>query len=475
MKSAWSINQKLKTFNYRYNKNIFITFDTKEFIFCATESEEWNHAVFCLLLKNFPKIKKFKVPNFLNNKICKKSSLLKYKFLKNYINRISYFLKRNDKYFLSNTYLQTTELQRLEVYLRQLPLKRYPLPENQSTTTSFGNNWRNTKLFSDLGKNKIENIIYKNIAFFLPSIFLEDYKKQITYLKNFSLPIQPKVIFTTNQHFTNENFKFWAAEMHCSGTRLVVGEHGGFGVGLFNGAHEYERQICDYYFSTGWKDPNDRKVIPIGGNRHILSKLKPKKEGNGILLCGLMPKYTSDIRSMMNSDQVPEYLNGLFKFYQILPDEIKKLISVRLYSPDYNWQQAEKWKTQFPQVKLSTKESCPIEKLLINGRILVSTYCATSYLESLSANYPTIIFWDKKIWEIKKTAKPFFSELENAKVFFSEPNAAAIHLTKIWNEIPKWWQSKKVQDARFNFCNTYIKNPKNISRIIQKHLNNIAS
>ena len=59
-------------------------------------------------------------------------------------------------------------------------------------------------------------------------------------------------------------FKLWTASKTSTGTSLIVGEHGGLGVGLLNGTHRYELSIADTYLSTGWTSSTQPKIVPVG-------------------------------------------------------------------------------------------------------------------------------------------------------------------------------------------------------------------
>jgi DnaJ-class molecular chaperone len=65
--------------------------------------------------------------------------------------------------------------------------------------------------------------------------------------------IQTNPFFRMNTHShqggnatdVDDFFKAFAANKVEQGTRLIIGEHGGMGVGLLNGVHKYELDIAD--------------------------------------------------------------------------------------------------------------------------------------------------------------------------------------------------------------------------------------
>ena len=150
--------------------------------------------------------------------------------------------------------------------------------------------------------------------------------------------------------------------------------------------------------------------------------------------------------SAMVGPQWLRYLVDQFAFCEALGEELMDSLLVRLYPDDYGWDQQKRWQEKFPQIDLDTGED-PIEKRIAESRIYVSTYNATSYLESFTMDVPTIIFWNPDHWEVRASAKPYFEELERVKVFHKSPESAARHIQIIWNDVNTWWKSIEVREA----------------------------
>ena len=111
-------------------------------------------------------------------------------------------------------------------------------------------------------------------------------------------------------------------------------------------------------------------------------------------------------------------------------------------------------------------------ELIKDCRIYIATYNATSFLEPLNWNIPTIIFWDPKYNELNEIAKSDFELLKDVGIFHETPESAAKQMTEIWDNIPYWWNNNKLQSTRRNFCEKYVKSysmPLNAaSKIIKK-------
>ena len=85
----------------------------------------------------------------------------------------------------------------------------------------------------------------------------------------------------------------------------------------------------------------------------------------------------------------------------------KKQFKIRVYAKgDYNWKQEERWFKRFPKVNVDRGESS-LENAISNSRLVITNYNGSTYQETLSANIPTIIFWDMSLSEIFFSKKWF--------------------------------------------------------------------
>jgi putative transferase (TIGR04331 family) len=112
-------------------------------------------------------------------------------------------------------------------------------------------------------------------------------------------------------------------------------------------------------------------------------------------------------------------------------------------------------------------------KELQNSRICVSNSNQTVLLETLNLNFPTIIYFDSKFDELKKSVIPYYNILKDSKIFFEDSVKAAIHINDIWDNVDDWWQSKKVQNAVNLFCIKFSKRATNFK--LHRFLNELNS
>ena len=109
-------------------------------------------------------------------------------------------------------------------------------------------------------------------------------------------------------------------------------------------------------------------------------------------------------------------------------------------------------------------------ELLQHSKIFVSKYNATTFLETLAMNIPTVIFWNPSHSELRESAIPYFEKLRQVGIFHDNPVSAAEHISNVWESVDKWWGSKILQEVITDFCKIYNNTPANRITDIGKNL-----
>ena len=99
-----------------------------------------------------------------------------------------------------------------------------------------------------------------------------------------------------------------------------------------------------------------------------------------------------------------------------------------------------------------------------------ASFNATTYLESLTMNVPTVIFWNPNHWEIRKSSELYFEALEEVRIFHTTPQSAAKHVSAIWNDVNSWWYSNPVQEVVEVFKHQFSRIPGNLLGEIHREL-----
>ena len=361
------------------------------------------------------------------------------------------FTGRNDYFFVS-TYLPKKYELLLQFKLAQIP-KFWISPIAPKFTLQLDK--RRFTLASTKNETNFEKFAKKMVVKYLPTLYLEGYESILKSVKKLPWPSTPKAIFTSNSFFEDEFFKVWAAEMVSKGTPLFIGQHGGnYGVSLFNFSEDHEVKISDNYFSWGWEDENRKWIRPLFNLKMIHARQSWNPNGNLFVVTMALPRYSYHIYAIPISSQYLDYLNDQFRFVSALPNFLQREILVRVFPEDFGWSQEDRWKARFPEIRIDDGKTA-MKIRISQCRIYISTYNATTFLETLLLNVPTIIYWNPFFWELREDAIPYFDELRNVGILHDTPESAAAKVSEVWQNIQGWWLQDSIQDARLFFCERF--------------------
>ncbi len=319
---------------------------------------------------------------------------------------------------------------------------------------TYDNKFRNWKLESKNSNSKFENVIREIIPLFMPSIFLEGFKRHYLDQSIYKMRNIPRIIFTSNKHIFDDAFKILAIRFIEKGSKLIIGNHGGGSPLLFNDTKDYEAEISDYFLVTGSHNQISKNSYNVG---QFWSRIKNNiydRNGQLLIISGIHPRYAIEIHSYALSSQILNYFQDQFSFYQNLPKNIRRETKVRLYFNDYGWEEKKRWKDNCGDIQfanITEKLADQIKKC----RLAISTYNATTYIELLAANIPVMIFWDEDIWQCCESSKIDFELLESVGIFHKSPHSASKMVEKVWNKIDLWWENENLQKVRREFCEKY--------------------
>lgn len=459
-----------------YQNNPFVPNDMNDFNSMYIE-DSWNEFIYGSILawKKFP-VHKIDIKNNPHNDSCNKKLLdlpsgfkKKLRKLINFISGLSY--NKKDFFFISSYFSTKFEIF-LQFKLGQVPSLWASIP---SPLGQINLNARNWQLSDSKNVNDFSSFLRFLIPLHIPINYLEGYKLSKILCKNLPWPKRPKAIFTANSFMFDDVFKVWAAGKTEEGVPLITGQHGGhYGIGSWSFLEEHQIAISDYFLTWGWKKPKHNKVIPFGNIKGFGKSFKAKKTGIALMVQVAIPRQSYQIlSSIVSASQWGEYFDDQCRFFEALPDKLQAHIVIRLYPTDYDNSQKERWLERFPRVILDEGKR-PIRFQIDKTKLYISTYNATTYLESMSLNIPTIIFWNTKHWELKDSAAPYFEKLKLAGIFHENPESAANQMIKVWDNIEDWWNSPEVQSARIDFCKEYAYIPEKPLETLEKIFLKIA-
>lgn len=298
----------------------------------------------------------------------------------------------------------------------------------------------------------------------LPIYLVEGYSQLAKCWSIARWPMLPRAIFTSNAFQFDEVFQHYAAtQKACHGAKLIIGQHGGVsGILKWSFGEEHQTRIADKFVSWGW-GAGDPKIEP----GFVLTNFgqRIRNSANGCLLLTTVPmrRYSHKGGAWpVGPEQSAGFLADQLKFYQGLSTSISSRTILRIFASQdrrFGTGYVEAWKHRFPQVEVDNSTS-PIKQVLRKTKLFVYTYNSTGYLECLSMNFPTVMFWDPKLFETKKVFTDSLANLERVGIFHSTPESAAKHINQVWDELESWWDAPHVQQARQQFVDEFARPPR---------------
>jgi putative transferase (TIGR04331 family) len=304
----------------------------------------------------------------------------------------------------------------------------------------------------ELYDNEFESILSHMLPHDIPQCFLETYASTERVMQK-KYPSCPDVIFSTVSYYFDECFKQWAAASSEQRTLLIGIQHGGnYGSEAFMPTLEHEIAITDRYYSWGWHSCElPLKISPMPATKLVGRKtIGASNQKDGILFaCTTLPRYLYRIQ-IFNNAIFPEYLNWQYRFVRSLDPFIRDRVSVRLFH-DYGWDLRDRWQDHFPDVKIENME-IPFLKSMASCRIFVCDHLSTVHAEALSADKPTLLFWNPASIKLKDEVIPYYDELRASGILHDSPESAAEMLIRIYEDVEGWWHASERTSAlkRFN-------------------------
>lgn len=441
--------------NFSYNLDDWCPLNFSEFWFDIT-SEEWNEVIFSECIKVHEiifEIRRERIEPSRNQL----SKPINYKDISIYLNKLYSKLVRTTQTgsILLGAYIPISKLIRLQLKLVQVPYLKIPklevLPSKNKSLM------RENLCQEFICFNSFEIFLTGLIRSLIPKNYLEDFLQTKAKVMN-ALPSNPRAIFTANSYHGDDNFKIWAAEKVSLNIPLIIGQHGGsFGTALINQSEQHQLKIADKFLSWGWKIQGGDNVIKFP-SLQLSGRASIKGDPNGKILHVLssLPRYFYQHFSMPVAGQFLSYLENQILFLNELEDNVSKHVIVRTDKSGVNtgWNIAQVLDVAGHSFRID-KSKDSLHKSLKKSRLCICTHNATVFLECLSMNFPTIIFWQPSHHEVRPDAAPFFKLLVDAGILFYSSEDAAKQVNKVTTNIDHWWYSDSVQSARKTFCEQY--------------------
>ena len=385
------------------------------------------------------------------------------------LNLISNHLVLNKNAYISSTYLPISKEIKLQLSFAQFPIMwRNYLEYEEMNKPDLMLRINNSKYLDEkFGLDIIEKLLVELI----PVCYLEGFSELRKSVENSNLPKNPKFIFTSNDFNAFEKFKMYAALNAEIRSNYFIGQHGN-NYGTFNAYLPLiEEQTPNKFITWGWKSHSNTHVS--GFNlKNVGRKFTSNPEGGLLSVQYPLQINPMEINPFFNSEL---YLRDQFKFINELNPKIQKSLTVRLSSTTEGSLDNEKRKFMDSNPDINVDQGMGnYLNALSKNRLAVFSYDSTGLLENLSANIPTLAFWQFGLNHVNDDARAFYELLKDCGIIFFDPISAAQKINSIWDDVSSWWNSTDIQKARISFCNCYSRKSRrpvrDLRRIIRENI-----
>lgn len=257
--------------------------------------------------------------------------------------------------------------------------------------------------------------------------------------------------------FYDDPYRFRLAAARAAGTRLVFIQHGGnYGHVRTYGTspiYEYNQHA---FLTWGWTTHGVHKgnFVPMPHAQLEGLRGRHRDESGRLILVGAeMSTFNYRLDSKPQPMEFVEYRRDKAVFLNALPQAAR---SVSLYRPYFDTRSGLE---DAPWVlrRAPEAERCTgsLDEHMLRCRLLVLDHHGTTLELALAADVPTVLFWNPQHWRVCPETEEALEWLEAAGIYHRTPASAAAHVGRIWDDVPGWWQSAPVREARAKWCARY--------------------
>ena len=309
------------------------------------------------------------------------------------------------------------------------------------------------------GGDRFCAFVAKMLPALLPVYLVEGYPLLAEHWHGKHWPRAPKVIFTSNAFQYNEVFQHYAAtKIATTGSKLVVGQHGGVsGILKWCFGADHQTRIADKFLSWGW-GTEDKRIVPAFVLTILGRHLRNAKNGCLLLTTAPIRRYShKGIAWPVGPQQSEAFLSYQLGFARNLNGAASSRVLLRIFENldrRLETEYVDRWRLNFPDIRIDDSKKS-IFAALKATKLFVYTYNSTGYLETLSMNFPTVMFWDTNLFDGKPAFNAMLGELEGVGIFHRTPESAAAHVNRVWDDLDRWWHAPELQRCRARFIKNF--------------------
>ena len=221
--------------------------------------------------------------------------------------------------------------------------------------------------------------------------------------------------------------------------KLVLSQHGGgYGIARRLSLDKHFVECFDKYYT--WVHLfQATKGFPDAF--HETKKFKNQirysnPSGDIMWIATTVSRYKTFVEDGLAGPHMMHYFDQQKKFFNTLTEGAKDLLLWRYFNDP--WEDVDRVKDFAPNLKVqhgSKKQlgkKSDFIKELNKCRLAIHTANETTYLEALSSNFPSLLFWDPEFYNVRAELAPVFDALVDAGILHYTPESAAQKLNEVY-------------------------------------------
>jgi hypothetical protein len=312
--------------------------------------------------------------------------------------------------------------------------------------------WRLAKFKAAGEGSSLLDAIKRLLPLFIPVAYLEGLRE----LRAAALRVpvgSPKGFYTANALYHHLLFKLLAAE-HQQSTLLLGHQHGGsYGMELRHAPEEYERSVCDIFYTWGWDEGSGetRALSPPA-----FKKVARRKRWALMLSLGDFPNTYYRIQFFPAADGAKRTIEDTLNFARDLPGIPAGKVLIRPSPTDYGRGWLDELRRLLPDAQVDRFEKGSIERFAVS-EVVFHNYISTGWLESIWLDVPTLALYDPDVYAFRREVAASVDIFERFGLLHRSGSSAAKFYTAVRHDVEGWWNQPEFRSARAEFSAHYVR------------------
>ncbi len=286
-----------------------------------------------------------------------------------------------------------------------------------------------------------KDLILKNILFFMPINYLENYEPIHRGVKKINLT---NAIYIDGNEVSFDFIKFYMALIKLNKKKILTGQHSlRSGLEDYDIYFDYTKSISNYFLTWGWSNKYENtykfsslRIFSSFNKYKKLKKIETKNFNTCFILCSF-----SIIGECLNDN-----INENKKAEKSRIDLLKKLKKVDenkiVLKPRTGSFILQSQKSQYKKFEI-LKEKTRMYEILRKYDIIIFERVSLGIVECIYLDQPTIIYYPKSLYqETNNNYKELIFQLKKANIYFDDPKKV-LKIVNSKQSVYEWWYKEK--------------------------------